>query len=361
MVPNFACVIMNDCLGKDWNKKVMVNFNYITSGFLTTFIVAATVLILANFAFAHGDGASVEQVIDGYLVDVGYSPEIPLANEQTSLNFAIYSSDTRDEILFTDIWVRIIDEDNKLLFAGGLNKAEFGLTGLTYSFSKPGAYDVFVRFSDGRDTIVEATAPIIVSKQPKEFSLSFGISETLAFLVGLIVSFIAAYILFIRFRLLPQKSTTTLESRVHSESEPLENNFSYRNLTVLVLVSFVCVALAFYATKMVLSRDRIPVSDSVSEQSIQEGEVSIVLTNKGFMPAEVTVKKGTTITFSTDVDRPFWPASNLHPTHEEYAAFDPKQEIPPDETWSFTFDQVGDWNMHDHLRSYFVGSINVVE
>ena len=88
---------------------------------------------------------------------------------------------------------------------------------------------------------------------------------------------------------------------------------------------------------------------------------NVTLTDKGFEPDEVYVKAHGTVTFSSDRDRPFWPASNPHPTHELYPEFDPKAPVDPESSWTFTFDRVGDWGYHDHLRSYFTGVIHVVK
>lgn len=90
-------------------------------------------------------------------------------------------------------------------------------------------------------------------------------------------------------------------------------------------------------------------------------QVSVVLTDQGFEPAYLRINRGTTVTFSTTRGRPFWPASNAHPSHDIFPEFDPKVPIDPDKTWSFTFDRVGDWGMHDHVRSYFTGIVYVVE
>lgn len=88
-------------------------------------------------------------------------------------------------------------------------------------------------------------------------------------------------------------------------------------------------------------------------------EVSIVLTDNGFEPPHLRIKEGTTVVFSTTRAYAFWPASNLHPSHELYSAFDPKQPINPGVTWSFVFDKAGTWDFHDHVRSYFTGTIYV--
>ena len=91
-----------------------------------------------------------------------------------------------------------------------------------------------------------------------------------------------------------------------------------------------------------------------------DGAMTITLTQNGFDPDVITIKQGTKVIFKTTASRVFWPASNLHPDHTIYSAFDPKHPIRPDESWSFVFEKVGTWGFHDHLRSYFVGKIQVL-
>ncbi|MEN9621828.1 MAG: hypothetical protein RLZZ67_262 [Candidatus Parcubacteria bacterium] len=87
----------------------------------------------------------------------------------------------------------------------------------------------------------------------------------------------------------------------------------------------------------------------------------IALTEKGFYPSKVTIDKGDKVTFQADIDRNFWPASDLHPTHELYPEFDPRVPIAKDKTWTFQFKREGVWKFHDHLAPYFVGAITVIE
>ncbi len=86
---------------------------------------------------------------------------------------------------------------------------------------------------------------------------------------------------------------------------------------------------------------------------------SIVLSEDGFIPKNVIIKKGDIITFTSTKGSWFWPASNPHPTHTTYATFDPKEPIPSDKNWSFMFTENGKWNYHDHLAPYFIGTIIV--
>lgn len=86
---------------------------------------------------------------------------------------------------------------------------------------------------------------------------------------------------------------------------------------------------------------------------------SIFLTEEGFVPKEIVVRQGDTVRFSARVERPFWPASDLHPGHWLYAAFDPKRPLLPGEEWDFVFEKEGNWRFHDHLDSTTGGTVFV--
>jgi hypothetical protein len=86
---------------------------------------------------------------------------------------------------------------------------------------------------------------------------------------------------------------------------------------------------------------------------------TIELRADGFYPPTVTVPAGSTIAFINKTDRPFWPASNFHPSHKLYAEFDAKTIIPVGESWRFAMHRVGLWRYHDHLMSSHGGAIRV--
>jgi len=88
---------------------------------------------------------------------------------------------------------------------------------------------------------------------------------------------------------------------------------------------------------------------------------TIELREEGFYPEELRIQKGDTVIFSTTRGAPFWPASNLHPSHTIYPEFDPKEPIDPGKAWSFRFNKVGNWKYHDHLAPLFRGEIMVSE
>ncbi len=89
------------------------------------------------------------------------------------------------------------------------------------------------------------------------------------------------------------------------------------------------------------------------------GEHIIEIRNDGFYPSTLIIDQGEKVTFITKRKLPFWPASNVHPTHTVYPEFDAKRPVLPAESWEFQFDRAGTWNFHDHLAAAFIGSITV--
>ncbi len=80
---------------------------------------------------------------------------------------------------------------------------------------------------------------------------------------------------------------------------------------------------------------------------------------RGFSPSTLTILQGDTVVFRNIGSKPHWPASDLHPTHGMYPAFDPKKPVVPNDFWSLRFTKTGTWSMHDHLSPAFTGAITV--
>lgn len=111
------------------------------------------------------------------------------------------------------------------------------------------------------------------------------------------------------------------------------------------LVSLICLLVFFTFNSTVLAHSQTQI---------------IEMTPEGFSPDPVTVDENVTIIFvnKDTIDR--WPASNVHPTHELYPEFDPKQSIKPGESWTFKPKNVGEWKYHDHNLPHKRGMIIVV-
>lgn len=93
---------------------------------------------------------------------------------------------------------------------------------------------------------------------------------------------------------------------------------------------------------------------------LSEGR-TITRTDEGFFPARLVVRQGDTVHFDNATTHEFWPASDSHPNHTIYPAFDPRAPIAPGGSWEFTFTNPGMWQYHDHLASDKTGEIIVLD
>ena len=89
--------------------------------------------------------------------------------------------------------------------------------------------------------------------------------------------------------------------------------------------------------------------------------VTVEMTENGFKPAQVTIKKGTIVRFKNTGEGNMWPASNPHPAHTTYQDFDARRQVKPGETYEFRFKNVGSWGCHDHLSPGLMCRVVVTE
>ncbi|HYE22305.1 MAG TPA: hypothetical protein VD998_01805 [Verrucomicrobiae bacterium] len=98
-----------------------------------------------------------------------------------------------------------------------------------------------------------------------------------------------------------------------------------------------------------------------SKDQISSSDVVIRQTESGYEPETITIKKGQRVVWVNETNTFIWPASNLHPTHNIYPEFDPREPFDKGMAWSFTFDEVGEWSFHDHLKPNRRGMVKVEE
>ncbi|OGY91474.1 MAG: hypothetical protein A3B31_00565 [Candidatus Komeilibacteria bacterium RIFCSPLOWO2_01_FULL_53_11] len=103
--------------------------------------------------------------------------------------------------------------------------------------------------------------------------------------------------------------------------------------------------------------------------------VTVAYTNQGFSPTSVTVPLGTAVTFINQSSGNMWVASAAHPTHTVYSGTSLNQHCPDttnstfDEcvavtsgnSYSFTFNKVGDWKYHNHANASQTGTVIVTD
>lgn len=101
----------------------------------------------------------------------------------------------------------------------------------------------------------------------------------------------------------------------------------------------------------------------------------IVYSDSGYSPSNLSIKVGDTVIFQNESAGEMWTASAVHPTHTVYPnsnikncdtaeqgeMFDACGGTPSGGSWLFTFDEVGTWGYHNHLRATHTGKIEVTE
>lgn len=139
--------------------------------FQSFFAVVALVLsvCLPSLVLAHATGQSFEQVMGDFKIDVGYDVSSFRAAETVRFDFNLAQELTKEDVAYTDVWVRIV-QGNKTVFATGVNKPAIGKAGMTFTFPEPGMYDLSVRFENGAGSIVETKFPITV--EPSEAAVA---------------------------------------------------------------------------------------------------------------------------------------------------------------------------------------------
>ncbi len=91
------------------------------------------------------------------------------------------------------------------------------------------------------------------------------------------------------------------------------------------------------------------IAKPVVPKAVEPTYVTVTMSQDGFKPAQITIKKDTIVRFKNVGNDAMWPASNPHPIHTSYQDFDARRGVKPGETYEFKFKNVGSWGCHDHV------------
>ena len=102
-------------------------------------------------------------------------------------------------------------------------------------------------------------------------------------------------------------------------------------------------------------------------------DITVITYKDGrYEPDTVHISIGDRVLWINESDI-FWPATDIHPTHKQYPGsniikcssderaliFDACDALGPGADYSFTFNQVGEWQYHDHIDPRAVGTVVV--
>lgn len=128
-------------------------------------------------------------------------------------------------------------------------------------------------------------------------------------------------------------------------------------IVVILAVLAIIIALAVKGgDSNEVNQNEVEEMEEVDENVVEVDENTILYTANGFEPDSLTVEAGETVTWVNDSSGGMWVASDVHPTHEVLPEFD---QLSPGDTYSFTFEEAGEWNFHNHLSSHHIGTVIV--
>lgn len=137
---------------------------------------------------------------------------------------------------------------------------------------------------------------------------------------------------------------------------PIPDRTPRKKTKLLVIVGALLLVIVIAA---ILSINK-PGTKPGQQSSGVQNQAQIEITKDGFVPATLTVPKGTKVTWVNKDNKPHRVASNPHPEHTGLNGLDSKEVIGiNDGTYSFSFDKPGEYNYHDHLNPTSNGTVVV--
>jgi len=125
-------------------------------GLITKLLIISVILFcISSIAVSAHLDAGEDVTVNGYMIDFGYTPEKPLMNDKTILLFNLLNSTTNESLDPDHVWVRISDK-NDVVFSGQFRPINKAVT-FTFTFAKPGPYEVMATFYDNNSSLVQKT------------------------------------------------------------------------------------------------------------------------------------------------------------------------------------------------------------
>jgi plastocyanin len=104
---------------------------------------------------------------------------------------------------------------------------------------------------------------------------------------------------------------------------------------------------------------RVFTKQDTSTPSAEDVVVNII--ESDFIPPRLLVSKGTKVTWTNKGTKPHRIASNPHPEHTGLAGLDSKEPIGPGASYSYTFNEAGTFDYHDHFKPTLNGTVEVTD
>ena len=94
---------------------------------------------------------------------------------------------------------------------------------------------------------------------------------------------------------------------------------------------------------------------------LTSSDIVIKITDDGFVPEALNIKKGEKVNFVNNTSGHAWPASDPHPNHTAYPIFDAQLPMKKGQVWSFVFNDIGEFKFHDNFDPTKRGIVYVAD
>lgn len=128
--------------------------------------------------------------------------------------------------------------------------------------------------------------------------------------------------------------------------------------TAIIIIAAIGIFL-FLKKEGSLENQLSPTPTAISSPQATTRTHTINISESGFNPTELTIKRGDSVRFVNTGRRNQWPASGVHPIHQICPGLNPLEAIQPGESFSFTVNEVKECPIHDHLFPSVRGKITV--
>ncbi|MCH7492736.1 hypothetical protein IID19_04090 [Patescibacteria group bacterium] len=99
-------------------------------------------------------------------------------------------------------------------------------------------------------------------------------------------------------------------------------------------------------------------NSSSNETAITSLDNIVTYTSDGYLPGNIMISPGGTVTWKNDSDITITVDSDPHPVHTSYPEFN-LGSVQAGGELRFTFPNVGEYNYHNHLKASQVGTVTV--
>jgi len=134
----------------------MITIKLFSKFYLPLFILLIFNLFIVN---SHLEGGK-DKAVNGYLIDFGYDPKNPIANEKIIIVISLFNETTNEVIEPTNVWIRISSAVD-VIFAGTF-KPEAQNVAFSFTFPHGDVFEITARFFEDEKLIAETDFDINV-------------------------------------------------------------------------------------------------------------------------------------------------------------------------------------------------------